>query len=99
MQKKYIPGEGEENTKNRRSTRREPGKIKRFFRRVFDKYISDEETIKDVELRFGQFREYVQIVSNGEIDLIDGGNDEDIRAHVKYLWNKLAKEFQEIEKA
>jgi hypothetical protein len=49
-------------------------KIRNFFRKIFENFFDNDIKIKDVKFRFKQFKDYVKVVSNYEIDLIDGGD-------------------------
>lgn len=81
-----------ENTENRRATRRNPRKIRKFFTKVFENYLDMDVKIEDVKLKFKSFRKYVRVVSNYEIELIDNGDDSELKRHIKDLWKRLAKE-------
>jgi hypothetical protein len=48
--------------------------LKDFFRKIFENFFDNDIKIKDVKFRFKQFKDYVKVVSNYEIDLIDGGD-------------------------
>ena len=83
-----------ENTENRRATRRNPKKIKQFFSNVFEGFTDGKVMINDVKFKFDQFRKYVKVVSNYEIELIDAGDPSELKKYLKELWKKLAKEHQ-----
>jgi hypothetical protein len=63
---------------------------------LFEKFFDNEIRIKDVKFKFSQFREYVRVVSNYEIELIDGGDDSLLKDYIKNLWNILADEHKQI---
>lgn len=81
-----------ENTENRRATRRNSRKIRKFFTKVFENYLDMDVKIEDVKLKFKSFRKYVRVVSNYEIELIDNGDDSELKRHIKDLWKRFAKE-------
>ena len=66
--------------------------IRKFFANIFKTYIDKSIKINDVKLKFDQFRQYVKVVSNFEIDLIDGGDNSELKAYVKKIWKALAEE-------
>lgn len=92
IEKKEI----EENTINRRATRRNPSQIKEFFSQVFNKYIDPSIKINDVKFKFQQFRDYVRVVSNYEIELIDNGDPSAMKKYLKAMWKTLAEEHKKI---
>mgnify|MGYP001043605415 CR=1 FL=1 len=81
-----------ENPFPRRATRRNPVMIKEFFKQVFNDYIDPAVKINDVKFKFTQFREYVRVVSNYEIELIDNGDPSAMKKHLKSMWKILAEE-------
>ena len=85
------------NTENRRKTRRNPKQIRKFFDKVYFKYIDQSVRINDVKFKFEQFMEYVTVVSNNEIALIHGGDDSRLKSYLKELWKKLSDEHKLIE--
>ena len=52
--------------------------------------------IKDVKFKFKQFKDYVKVVSNYEIDLIDGGDSSLMKEYIENLWKILADEHKII---
>mmetsp|Transcript_1509 Transcript_1509/g.2670 ORF Transcript_1509/g.2670 Transcript_1509/m.2670 type:complete len:99 (-) Transcript_1509:134-430(-) len=80
------------NQENRKLTKRNSKRIKKFFHGVYEKYIDQSVRIKDVKLKFKQFRNYVKVVSNYEIELVDGGDSSELKLYLKTLWKKLAEE-------
>ena len=84
---------------NRRATRRNPFMIKEFFNQVYSEYIDPSIKIKDVKFKFNQFREYVRVVSNYEIELIDNGDPSDMKKYLKSMWKTLAEETKKTEEA
>jgi hypothetical protein len=81
----------------RRATRRNPVMIKEFFNQVFNDYIDPAVKINDVKFKFTQFREYVRVVSNYEIELIDNGDPSAMKKHLKSMWKTLAEEHKKTE--
>jgi len=47
-----------------------------------------------VKLKYDQFRKYVKIVSNNEIELIHGGDNTKLKSHLKMLWKTLSEEHE-----
>ena len=54
--------------------------------------------IEDVKLDMDEFVRYVRIVSNSEIELVNGGDDSEMQKQVKMLWKTLAEEVKNVEK-
>jgi hypothetical protein len=50
-----------------------------------------------VKFKFNQFREYVRVVSNYEIELIDNGDPSEMKRYLKNLWKTLAEEHKKTE--
>lgn len=86
-----------DNSKQRRKIKREPKKIRKFFNKLFAN-IKQEVKIEDVKFNYDQFLKYARIVSNNEIELIDGGDNTKLKAHLKKLWKTLAEELENVEK-
>ena len=86
-----------DNQENRRATRRNPTGIRSFFGKVFDNYIDPSVKINDVKFKFTQFREYVRVVSNYEIELIDNGDPSAMKKELKAIWKTLAEEHKKTE--
>ena len=84
-----------ENKENRRSIKREPRKIRKFFSNIYDSLKGDVK-IEDIKLDHDEFVRYVRIVSNSEIELVHGGNDSELQKHVKMLWKTLAEEVKTV---
>ena len=53
--------------------------------------------INDVKFKFTQFLEYVRVVSNYEIELIDNGDPSEMKAYLKTVWKTLAEEHKKTE--
>ena len=81
-----------ENKENRDFIRRNPVAIREFFGNIFNNYIDPSVKINDVKFKFRQFREYVRVVSNYEIELIDNGDPSEMKNYLKTLWKTLAEE-------
>jgi hypothetical protein len=71
-------------------------KIRNFFRKIFENFFDNDIKIKDVKFRFKQFKDYVKVVSNYEIDLIDGGDSSLMKEYIENLWKILADEHKMI---
>ena len=85
-----------DNKENREFTKRKPLKIRNFFRNIFEKFFDTQIKIKDVKFKFKQFRDYVKVVSNYEIELIDGGDSSLMKEYIENLWKILADEHKSI---
>lgn len=85
-----------DNKENREFTKRKPLKIRNFFRNIFENFFDTQIKIKDVKFKFKQFRDYVKVVSNYEIELIDGGDSSLMKEYIENLWKILADEHKSI---
>lgn len=95
LRNKNIRDEGEiDNSEQRRKTRRKPKKIREFFSSIF----GGEIKYDDVKFKYDQFVKYVKIVSNNEIELIHGGDNSELKKHLKMLWKTLAEEHENVVK-
>ena len=65
------------NEENKEKTKREPKKIRKFFSKIYDS-MSGVVKIEDVKLDVDEFVRYVRIVSNSEIELVNGGDDSEM---------------------
>lgn len=71
-------------------------KIRNFFRSIFEKFFDTAIKINDVKFRFKQFKDYVKVVSNYEIEVIDGGDSSLMQEYIENLWKILADEHRTI---
>ena len=89
-------GDGIDNSENRRSIKRKPKKIRKFFKGLFERFSNDVK-YDDVKFKYDQFVKYVKIVSNNEIELIHGGDNSKLKSHLKMLWKTLSEEYKTVE--
>ena len=61
--------------------KRKPKTIRMFFHKIFES-MQDRQTIEDVNLDVEEFKRYVSIVSNQEIELVHGGDASELREYL-----------------
>ena len=71
-------------------------KIRNFFRKIFENFFDNDIKIKDVKFKFKQFKDYVKVVRNYEIYLIDVGDSSLMKEYIENLWKILADEHKMI---